>query len=502
MPFTFTANRATEQVTFNQSPGSVAFLRPDPSSNSPFVQYQDGWRCCHKCSGMFYGGFPDQSVCVTGGKHDDANSNDYMMPFGDAAPGMQPSWRWCKKCQGIFYAGNPTSGACPSGDQHDGSTSALYNMSLEGTAGLEKSWRWCAKCEGLFSVGKDKGACPTGGQHDDGTSASYGMKLGALPKAPASKLKPQLFLVETYLLSTFRGDLIRGSPVINLPAMEPHSKRTYIVAVKNKTTDQIATSETVLDSASSQTQSSFNQQLQQSSGTNSSSENYDYGMQANAHAEGSVGFGSASGDAHVDAAGSTNDARQEIAQSVGHAIDSQVGQANQARQDQMRTVSDQKEVDTQTESTTIVERTNDSDQASNLGIFQMKQEQVSILSLIDVQVAFRNTDRQKDRQFKLFELDSLLDAVIAKKEHRNLIKDGIRAALSNIRDIMDEPKSIIVQDPAHPDSLVVNKRLTSTYELKNDDGSTRRVLSVPGIIVDTYTKYLNQAATIVLPFIG
>jgi hypothetical protein len=470
--------------------------------DSPSVQYQDAWRCCQRCRGLFYGGFPDQDVCAAGGKHDDANSNDYMMPFGDAGPGMQPSWRWCKKCQGIFYAGNPTSGACPSGDQHDGSTSALYNMSLEGPAGLEKSWRWCAKCEGLFSVGKDKEACPTGGQHDDGMSASYGMKLGALPKAPAPKLKPQLFLIETYLLSTFRGDLIRGPLLTTLPEMPPHAEITYKVITTKKTETDIAKSSTVLDSTSEQTQSSFNQQLQDSSDTKSSSENYDYQMQASAHAEGSLGFDSASGDASVSAAGSTNDARHEMAQSVGHAIENQVSQANQARQDQVTTASQDTKIDETTQTEYGLTRKNDSDQVLNLAIFQMKQEQVSILSLIDVQVAFRNTDQSRSRTVKLFELDSLLEGVIATVQNRILIKDRIKGILANIRDVMDESRTILIQDPAHSDSLVVNKRLTSTHELKNDDGSTRRVISVPGIILDAYTRYLFQPGTIVLPIVG
>ena len=488
-----------EMVQFSRPAGG--FILSTAASNavvkqvhlSSPLQYQDSWRCCQKCRGLFYGGSSDQGACPAGGKHDSTNSTDYMMPFGDSGAGMQASWRWCRKCQGIFYAGGSTFGACPAGGQHDGSVSSAYDMSFQGPPGLETNWRWCAKCEGLFSLTSDKGICPTGGQHDDSGSASYGMKLGALPTAPARRLKPQLFLVESYQISTFHGGLIRGDMVGTLPAMTPHTHMTSKLIMNKMTSSDVTQSSTVMDDQTAQSNQSFNQQLQDLSDTKSSGEHYDYGFQANAHADGSVGFGSASGDAHVDAAGSTNDARQEMAQSVGHAIDSQVSQANQVRKQQVTVGSSETKIDETTQTEVDIDRTNDSDQVLNLGVFQLKQELVTILSLIDVQVAFRNTDSNNDKTVKLFDLDSLLEEVIAAPNDRALIKSQIKTVLEDIRDYMDESKSILVQDPARPDTLVVNKRLTSAYELKNRDGTTRKIISVPGIIMSNYSpRFIYQ----------
>jgi plastocyanin len=67
---------------------------------------------------------------------------------------------------------------------------------------------------------------------------------------------------------------------------------------------------------------------------------------------------------------------------------------------------------------------------------------------------------------------------------------------------MDESKSILAQDATRPDTLVINKRLASTYELKNADGTTGKVISVPGIIVMAYPPkyiYIQPGSYITLP---
>ena len=476
---------------------SQAVLGPPAAAPRP-VQYQDGWRCCQKCSGLFYGlrlqRDPDEGHCAAGDKHDSTNSKNYMVPFGDAGPGMQTDWRYCQRCQGLFYVDNPTQGACPCGGQHDhANRSALYDMSLEGPPGMETGWRWCAKCEGLFNSGNQESVCPTGGKHDGRGSSAYAIKLGALPSASVPKLKPQLFLVETYQISTFHGGLVQGDMVGTLPAMPPHTKMISKLIINKMTSSDIAQSSTVMDDQTSQSNDSFNQKVQDSSDAKTAGEHYDYGMQGSFHGEGQVGFGSASADANVQVAGSTNDVRQEMAQSVGHAIDSQVSQANQVRKQQMTVGSSETKIDETTQTEVDIERTNDSDQVINLGVFQLKQKLVTILSLVDVQVAFRNTDSNNDKTAKLFELDSLLEEVIAASKDRAVVKSQIKTVLASIRDYMDESRSILAQDPTRPDTLVVNKRLTSVYELKNRDGTTRKVLSVPGIIVSDYSpRFIYQ----------
>jgi hypothetical protein len=145
---------------------------------------QPGWRYCHKCVGMFFGGKPSVAtgtgVCPADhAHHDPSASGRYAMLFGEDGPGQQGKWKWCRKCQGLFFGGNATNGFCPAGGPHDPSASGHYAVPFgEESPGLQGSWRWCRKCQGMYfgatpSVGKAGGACPAGGAHDGSASGHY-----------------------------------------------------------------------------------------------------------------------------------------------------------------------------------------------------------------------------------------------------------------------------------------------------------------------------------------
>jgi hypothetical protein len=453
---------------------------------------------------LVYTGNPDLGACSGGGKHTTGASASYAIRFGQGGPGMQALWRWCLKCQGMVFAGNPDPGACPAGSKHDTHLSAAYALTFgDGGQGMQPAWRWCQKCQAMTFAGSTTGeACPAGGLHDVTHSSAYAMLIDQLPTLPVHQMKPQLFLAESYQLSTFRGGLIRGDLITTGPSLLPHQEFTGKVIATVRTQQQINRSSTVLDEQSEQSSQAFNQQIKDSADAKFAGEHYDYGMKGNFHGEGSVGFGSASADAHVDASGSTNDVRQELANSVASAIDNQVSQANQARRENMSVASSSTEIDKTTQTETVVQTKNDSDRVENFGIYQVKEEHIAILSLVDVEVAFQNTVPDSDRKVSLFQLDSLLEDVIAKPEERSVIKAQIRNVLEHVRDYQGQPQSIIVEDPGKPSAMMVNKRLESRYELKNADGSVRRLLSVPGVIVNAWSRQLLKAgSTLVLPIV-
>jgi hypothetical protein len=103
-----------------------------------------------------------------------------------------------------------------------------------------------------------------------------------------------------------------------------HQTVTCRVFTRKRTTQEEKASSTVLDAQSSEAAESFNKSLKESAATKFGTEQYDYAMQSNFNAKGSVGFGSASGKAHLDVSGATNNVRQEMANSVDSALDNQV----------------------------------------------------------------------------------------------------------------------------------------------------------------------------------
>jgi hypothetical protein len=107
-------------------PGYVVQHNPTQSGNYTLFFYAAGdgplyqhlWKWCEKCEGLWFSGNAGTNgVCPNIGPHSSNGSGDYELYFGPALspvayPGWQDNWRWCDQCQGLWFAGNPTS-ACP-----------------------------------------------------------------------------------------------------------------------------------------------------------------------------------------------------------------------------------------------------------------------------------------------------------------------------------------------------------------------------------------------------
>ncbi|HKR47902.1 MAG TPA: hypothetical protein VJU59_50955 [Paraburkholderia sp.] len=318
---------------------------------------------------------------------------------------------------------------------------------------------------------------------------------------PPAPLKPQLFLVEQYRLTSFKGDLARDE-MIGSFSLSPHSELTYTLLSRTSTSSTSELTTTVMESQDTLAATQFNEHLKQSADARFGKNNSNYQMDANFHGEASVGFGSGSADAQLHVTGGTQEVREDLARSTESAIDSQISATNQFRSQRALSGS-QTTAETSSTESRIEKRTrNDSSEPMNIGMFQLKEETITLLSLVDVLVAFRNTNPEHNRTVALRELDTLLDAVIASPAERKALKKQIRWVLDDIRDYRDEPHSILVPDPADPDGFMVNRRLESVYELKALDGTTRRRLSVPGIIIRDFRRYLRKPNTTVELRIG
>ena len=463
---------------------------------------QDGWCFCRQCLGLVFAADAATARCPAGGQH--VTRGGYALQCGDGGSGVQAGWRRCGKCQSLTFTGNG-GGVCAAGGTHETGASAPYVLT-QGNAGRgqQAGWRCCRKCQGLaLNMGQPRGACPAGGQHDPTDSGPYAVTTQAIVRPTQPVRKPQLFLLESYQLSNFRVDLLRDQLLATMPSMLPHQKITYRVLTRMRTTQQEATSSTVLDAQSAQAAQSFNQQLKASSSSKDEAEAYTKVLQENFAGQGSVGFfGDVSVQGQHNVAGATNNVRKELANAVDRTLDNQVSQANQARQESVRVASAASKIETTNETETIVETTNPSDEVANYGIYQLKQEHVSILSLVDAEVMFLNGEPKDTQKVPLFRLDELLEQVIEQPEARVLIKAHVRDCLSRVRDHNDQEQSIIQDDANQPGGFIINKKLRSSYELRHTDGAVRQVLSVPGVILSGTTKHLKKpGATVVASII-
>jgi len=323
---------------------------------------------------------------------------------------------------------------------------------------------------------------------------------GGIP-APED-LRPQLFLVEQYQLASFRGDLARDDLVDSI-SLSPGGSMTYKVIIKKRTSTSNELTSTVLDSQDREAVDNFNKQLKDTADKRSGTNNYDYGFDGSFHGEASVEIGGGSADAQVHARGSTNEVRQDFAESTTSAIDSQVSETNRSRKQSIETGREDTQTDEQTESVKEKTAQNPTAQPVNVGIFLLKEEFVSVLSLVDVEIAYRNGDPNQDRQVPLRKLGELLDAVVERPEDRKEIAATINALLQGIADYQDEIRSIVKPDPSSPFGFSRDAQLRSEYRLLKSDGTLRRIFSVKGIPIRGCERSLRRPnVTVELPITG
>jgi len=125
-----------------------------------WLQAQDSWRYCSRCSNLFYSAAGHGNACVVGQALHNIGSTNYSVPINGGVAGnsnegtdsfIQGVWHWCNRCGCLVWA----PGWCHDGNDHDASSSGPYYM-LNGTwhshSGypLQAGWRYCSNCHVLY----------------------------------------------------------------------------------------------------------------------------------------------------------------------------------------------------------------------------------------------------------------------------------------------------------------------------------------------------------------
>src|SRR5262249_5872100 len=145
----------------------------------------------------------------------------------------------------------------------------------------------------------------------------------------------------------------------------------------------------------------FNSHVSNSSQDSGGGESTNYHLNANFHGDASMDFTGGEANAHVDAQGGCNTVRNAFSNAVENAADAQIGQTAASR---VQNVSTQSADTNTTESTQSVQVTTvknpNSSRVANFIWYQSLEQFTSFLCLVDIQVAFKNTDstHARDRQ--------------------------------------------------------------------------------------------------------
>jgi len=460
-------------------------------------EVQPDWLCCRKCQGLFYGGAGRIGNCPCGGGHDGLECSGYGARTEGHSPieQTQSGWRWCRKCEGMFYVLNGTTGICPAGQGHDPTQSASYLVPFFSEAtGTQREWKWCRKCQALFFAGTPgQTSCPAGGGHDGSQSGPYSVYF--TPKTPSPKaivLKPQIFIVENYILTTFVSNPVRSStmigPVVSVP---PGSSKKLKLTINRNKSSVTSSSKTVLEANDFETSNSFNSNLKQALNTNNSTEEYKYKMEASFHGSASVDIlgGGGNAEATVKAQGETSNVRSDVASAVASEIASQAKSAQTSRRDMTKVESGSGSSNLNEQTTEDFEQRNDFPYPVNYTFFGMVVEYVSALSLVNISVGFLNGDPTKARLEPLYKVRSLLEGTMLTEQDIVIVEKHILNCTRQVRNHMDERVDALVEDGAG--GFMFNKRRESIISLTNSDGSEREILKVPGIVISVEKNQLD-----------
>jgi hypothetical protein len=307
--------------------------------------------------------------------------------------------------------------------------------------------------------------------------------------------RPQLLLVETYRLSSFLGTYGAGR-IVKTFTLLPGEKTKVSVRTFLKTEEQRKQASSILDSFTQESASDFESTIaEEQTDKETYEENFEY--YAEAQAKASWGWGSAKVKAGVK--GGSNSAREEFSKNARSSIAKHAMKTSAKRDVEINTSYEVSETE---EQETSIEREIENINLSrtmNFVFRQMNQEFITVLSLVDVRLAFFNGFAETRREVTLPELDTLLEEYIV-EDKRPQVANDIIVALENILDYKDDLQSIVEKKviDAGNEYFRIKKDIVSTHT----DAITGTQVTVPGIILSVMTNVLRTEGVIVEAILG
>src|SRR6266487_2821976 len=314
---------------------------------------------------------------------------------------------------------------------------------------------------------------------------------GRFPLLSPFMRHPGLFLVETLSVSTYFGDVTAGAPQAGGRSLDPHEEETYTVIVSHSETQTISDTTTVLESQDQVLLDDLNSSMHDESSKSQSGDKYDYKFDSSFNGDLSYTGLGGSVDATLNFQGSSNDVRQAAATAARNAVQKQVSRTEQNRRQSTRVEAGSDVEHTETESTFTKSVKNPSDKPINIGVFQLFQEYLGLVVLTDVKLGFSNGSGPPSL-FPLTELDAGLQQFVADEAQSGVIKSAILRELSGLLDYRNVTTNVTAD--TGDGRIAFSRNLVSTLDLMNTDGSLRRKIVVPGLLIHHYSfQQLTEA---------
>jgi len=313
--------------------------------------------------------------------------------------------------------------------------------------------------------------------------------------ADPQRAEPVLLLVETYRLASYLGSYGAGR-IVKTFTLLPGERTKISIRTFRKSKRTRQESSSILDSFSQESASEFEETI---ASEQSDRQKYDKSFQYHAEAEAKASWGWGSASVKGGVKGATNSAREEFSKNTSNATNKHAQKASSKREvevntnyEERETIEREKSIERELENINV-------GRTLNYVFRQMNQEFVTILSLVDVRVAFFNGFPETKKEVALHELDRLLEEYIV-SEKRKDVRQDIRNSLGNIVDYQGKLHNDFIEERSVGDDsyLRVRKEKTSTYI----DPASETEIEVPGIVLSATKNVLRTEGVMVEALIG
>jgi hypothetical protein len=315
--------------------------------------------------------------------------------------------------------------------------------------------------------------------------------LEAIAAKLAQPTHPQLFLVETYRLTTLRTASGKGAHIQSI-SLFPGEEKTVEIRTSFLATQDRTRTTTVMESDDETVAQNFNEHIAKSANEHQSKDSYDYNLNANFHGDASVGLGSGEANASLAAKGGSNDVRSDFGHAVESAADKQIGQTSASRNQFISSGSSDDKTSTEmtTVSTDKIKNPNPT-HTVNVLWYQLLDQYMSFLAIADVEVGYRTTLPEEAARVPLHDLDKLLGRVAA-PDKRDPLRQAIKNELGAILDFQGSPTNIVdeVSAGAGLSVLRLKPNLQTSFTLKNSSGDPVRSIKVDGLLIKAFSRVI------------
>jgi hypothetical protein len=304
------------------------------------------------------------------------------------------------------------------------------------------------------------------------------------PKLSRFMPLPQLFIREHYALHTFRGEAGSGA-IVGTQSIGPRTKTEFFILRRKSEESTKISSSNILESQSEEAVNSLSEAVREDQSEAGSEEKYDYNLDASFQGEAHATLGGGEAKADLNVKGGSQDVRNSFAKAVGNQLEKKATQTHDIHKEEIHTAGETHVVNEETETgfKQVVDNS-DNPKPLNCLIFQLIQEYIIVLTLVDARLAFHNGDPRDTQVERIRDMAELLDQCIVDPTDRESLALTMEDVFKSIVDHTGQIRSLIAPTPNDPERFQVDETLTSRFEVNDSTGSLLRSIEVPGIVLN------------------